>query len=376
MRTQPIALTGPILNTHMSELLPALRERLHALEIELDAANAALLDPDVLADHRKVREHSIRRSALLGPVNAYRALKQAEATILESQTLLQSETDEELRTLARDERDEATATLATLLQDVQQRLVRSDDDAVGALILEIRAGVGGDEAALFAGDLVTMYRAYADQRKWTVDTIEASLGEQGGVRHCILSVEGEGAWSHLGYEGGTHQVKRVPATETKGRVHTSTATVAVLQQPEEVDIDLDVNDVKEMITTATGPGGQNVNKVSTAVHLIHQPTGIEVRMQDTKSQLQNRQKAWQLLRARLYERQRLAQEAARAQERAAMIGTGGRAEKIRTYRWKESLVMDHRLGQSFALQGILAGNLDPIVVALGEMDVARRLEAL
>ena len=360
----------------MAELLPSLRERLQALEIELDAAEAALLDPDVLTDHRKVRDHSIRRSALLGPVSAFRALKQAEAAILESEILLQSETDEELRALAREERDEATAALATLLQDVQQRLVRSDDDAIGALILEVRAGVGGDEAALFAGDLVDIYRAYAAQRKWTVDTIEEATGEQGGVRHCILSVEGEGAWSHLGYEGGTHQVKRVPATEAKGRVHTSTATVAVLQQPKEVDIDLDVNDVKEMITTATGPGGQNVNKVSTAVHLIHEPTGVEVRMQDTKSQSQNRQKAWQLLRARLYERQRLAQEAARAQARAAMIGTGGRAEKIRTYRWKESLVMDHRLGRSFPLQGILAGNLDPIVVALGEMDVARRLEAL
>lgn len=360
----------------MPNLLPALRDRLAALETEFEAADAALLDPDVLCDHRKVREHSIRRAALKGPVDAFRALKAAEATIDEANTLLEDETDDDLRTLAKEERESARTTLDALIEDVQKRLVRSDDDAIGSLILEIRSGVGGDEAALFAGDLLDIYVQYAEHRKWTVDIIEHVAGEQGGIRSAILSIEGEGAWSRLGYEGGTHQVKRVPATETKGRVHTSTATIAVLPQPEEVEVDLDKSDVKEMITTATGPGGQNVNKVSTAVHLIHGPTGIEVRMQDTKSQSQNREKAWQLLRARLFERQRAEQEQARAEERAAMIGTGGRAEKIRTYRWKESLVMDHRLGQSFPLQAVLAGELDPIVEALAEMDVARRLEAL
>ncbi len=360
----------------MAHLIPALRDRLQALEQEFETAEAALLDPDVLVDHRKVRDHSVRRAALKGPVDAWRALKQAEAMIEEADAVLADESDEELRVMARDEREAAKTAMDALIDDVQKRLVRSDDDAIGSLILEVRAGVGGDEAALFAGDLLGVYRQYAAARSWTVDTLEEVAGEQGGVRSAILSIEGEGAWSHLGYEGGTHQVKRVPATEAKGRVHTSTATIAVLPQPRDVEIDIDPNDVKEMITTATGPGGQNVNKVSTAVHLIHEPTGIEVRMQDTKSQSQNRQKAWQLLHARLYERQRKAEEAARAQKRAAMIGTGGRAEKIRTYRWKENLVMDHRLGRSFPLPAILSGNLDPIVEALAELDVAERLKAL
>ncbi|MCH2137024.1 MAG: PCRF domain-containing protein [Phycisphaerales bacterium] len=360
----------------MVDIHPALAERLTALEREFEAAEAALLDPSVLANHTLVRDHSLKRSSLFPLVRAWRALQSAQARIRESDALLKTESDEDLRDLARAERAEALQSLSDLTEEVKQRLVRSEDDAVGALILEIRAGVGGDEAALFAGDLLDMYSQFASGRSWLMESLEQVPGEQGGVRVAIMSVEGEGAWSSLGYEGGTHQVKRVPATETKGRVHTSTATVAVLPQPREVEIDLNPADVKEMITTATGPGGQNVNKVSTAVHLIHEPTGTEVRMQDTKSQSQNRQKAWKLLQARLFESQRRADEAARAAERSAMIGTGSRAEKIRTYRWKESLVMDHRLGRSFPLQPVLSGGLDSIVEALTELDVARRLESM
>jgi peptide chain release factor 1 len=183
-------------------------------------------------------------------------------------------------------------------------------------------------------------------------------------------------WSQLGYEGGTHQVKRIPATEAQGRVHTSTATVAVLPEPEEVEVKLDPADVKEMITTAQGPGGQNVNKVATAVHLIHRPTGIEVRMQETKSQTQNRERAWSLLRARLYERQRAEAHAQRAEARSSMIGTASRAEKIRTYRYKDNIVVDHRIDDSFNLTTVMAGGLQPVVDALIEADTAKRLAAL
>ena len=357
-------------------LLPAIIQRLDALEAELTSTEAALLDPDVLADHTAVRELAVRRAALQGPVDAWRACKQAQASIDEADAIIASSTDNDLLTLAKEQRTTAAQELASLTTDVQKRLVRSDDDAVGALILEIRAGVGGDEAALFAGDLLDIYTRYTARHHWTLDTLEYVPGDQGGVRSAILSIEGPGAWAHLGYEGGTHQVKRVPATEAKGRVHTSTATLAVLPQPKAVDVQLDKADVKEMITTATGPGGQNVNKVATAVHLIHEPTGVEVRMQDTKSQAQNRQKAWQLLRARLYERQRKQQQEARAEARAAMIGSGGRAEKIRTYRWKESTVTDHRTANAVPLAKVLDGDLDAIVHALQELDVARRLEAL
>ena len=263
-----------------------------------------------------------------------------------------------------------------LAEALKTELVTSDDKAVGAMILEIRAGVGGDEAALFAGDLLEMYERYAGIRRWRFETLESQPGEMGGIKTVVIELEGRGAWSELGYEGGTHQVKRVPATEAQGRIHTSTATVAVLAQPEEVEVNLEKSDVKESITTAQGPGGQNVNKVATAVHLIHEPTGIEVRMQETKSQAQNREKAWRLLRARLYERQRRETEARRAEERASMIGSGNRAEKIRTYRYKDNLAVDHRLGGSFNLGELMQGNLTPLIESLIELDVAKRLAAL
>jgi peptide chain release factor 1 len=204
-------------------------------------------------------------------------------------------------------------------------------------------------------------------------------GAVGPAKSCIiLRIEGEAVWAELGYEGGTHQVKRVPDTETAGRVHTSTATVAILPEPKEVEVRIDTAEVKEIMTTAQGPGGQNVNKVATAVHLIHLPTGIEVRMQETKSQAQNRAKAWQLLRARLFERQKAERDAERAQQRRGMIGSASRSEKIRTYRYKENLVVDHRLGsgQSFNLSEIMAGRLDPLVTALAEQDMAERVAAL
>jgi peptide chain release factor 1 len=204
-------------------------------------------------------------------------------------------------------------------------------------------------------------------------------GERGGIKSAILRVSGEGAFAALAHESGTHQVKRVPATEAQGRVHTSTATVAVLPEPEEIEVRIDPGEVREMITTAQGPGGQNVNKVATAVHLIHKATGLEVRIQDTKSQSQNREIAWRLLRARVYDLQKARADAERAEARNAMIGTARRAEKIRTYRYKENLVVDHRLGAaegSFNLSEIMQGRMQPLLDALTEQETARRLAAL
>ena len=316
----------------MSTLADNLMCKLRELDAQYGDLEAQLLDPDVLVDHRRVRTLSIKKSALHPIVDRFRRWNQSETRQDEARQMIASESEAELVDLARGELESARGEAEQLAEELRGLLVTAEDRSISALILEIRAGVGGDEAALWAGDLLEAYRRYAADRGWTFNVLDHAAGDVGGCKACIIEVEGEGAWSNLCFEGGTHQVKRVPATEAQGRIHTSTATVAVLPQPEEVEVDLDPNDVKEMITTSTGPGGQNVNKVATAVHLIHGPTGIEVRMQDTKSQAQNRQKAWQLLRARLYEQQKAAADAERAEVRNSMIGSGSRAEKIRTYR--------------------------------------------
>ena len=350
--------------------------KLEELDAQFGDLSRQLLDPEVLGDHRAVRQLSIKRAAIEPLISEYRAYRGALDEARQMRAVIDDGSDPELVELAREELPDLEATARRLIESIQKQLVTADDQAVGSIILEVRAGVGGDEAAIWAGDLLTMYRRFAAQKGWTVEDLHLAGGDAGGHKLAIVSIGGEAVWAQLGYEGGTHQVKRVPATEAQGRVHTSTATVAVLPEPEEVEITLDPSDVKEMITTAQGPGGQNVNKVATAVHLIHQPSGIEVRMQDTKSQAQNREKAWQVLRARLYERQKAEAESERAQARRTMIGSAGRAEKIRTYRYKENIVVDHRLGRSFNLGEAMAGRLQPMIDELVEHDTAQRLAAL
>jgi peptide chain release factor 1 len=354
----------------------SLIRKLEELDEQFRALQARLLEPEVLADHRQVRSLSIKKAAIEPVVDDYRAWRAALAQINELKEILSDGDDPEMAELARAEQAELQVRAAALIESVQRRLVQADDQSVGSVIVEIRAGVGGDEAGIWAGDLLEMYRRYATARGWTVQELQASPSEMGGVKQAIVSVAGEGVWSQLAFEAGTHQVKRVPATEAQGRIHTSTATVAVLPEPEAIEVELNPADVKEMITTSQGPGGQNVNKVATAVHLIHQPSGIEVRMQDTKSQAQNREKAWQLLRARLYEQQRAQAEAERAEARLGMIGSARRAEKIRTYRYKENIVVDHRLGESFNLAEVMAGNLQALIDQLTEQETARRLASL
>ena len=350
--------------------------KLQELDTQYEELGRSLLDPEVLADHNQVRDLSIKRAAIEPVVNRFREYRSCLEEAQELEAAIAEGTDPELAEMARQELPELQAQAKTLLESVLRQFLTAADRAVGSIILEIRAGVGGDEAALWAGDLVNMYQRFAAERRWRVEEIQCSGADHGGFKQAILRISGEGVWAELGYEGGTHQVKRVPATEAQGRIHTSTATVAVLPEPEDVQIKLDPADIKEMITTAQGPGGQNVNKVATAVHLIHGPSGIEVRMQDTKSQAQNREKAWRLLKARLYERQKAQAEAERAEARSAMIGSGERAEKIRTYRYKDTLVVDHRLGQSFNLTEVMAGRMQALIEALIEQDTAQRLAAL
>tara|TARA_R110002073_G_scaffold1715_3_gene12408 strand:+ start:165465 stop:166559 length:1095 start_codon:yes stop_codon:yes gene_type:complete len=357
---------------------PNLKSKLDELQSQFVELTTQLEDPEILADHKQVSALSIKRAALAPVVEGYIAYSNLVTESDELNDAIHGD-DQELAEMAKEELPSIEMHATEMIEQIKQTLVTTDDRAVGSVILEVRSGTGGDEAALWARDVLTMYVKYATAIGWKVDELDMVTDSGfGGIRHAVVNFQGDGVWQQLSFEAGVHSVKRVPETETQGRIHTSTCTVAVLPEPEEVEVNIDWgNDVEEHITTAQGPGGQNVNKVATAVHMIHKPTGVEVRMQETKSQAQNREKAKRLLIARVHEIERQKIDAQRAEHRNTQIGTGGRSEKIRVYRYQDNIVADQRLDQKFQKNKIIDdADLRPMFDALIEQETARRLAEL
>lgn len=352
--------------------------KLDEIEARYCEIETQIADPEIASNPAKVIPLSKEQGKLRAMVTKYREYKQAATGIEEAkQILADSDADEDFKALARDEMQQLEAKSKALIEEITNSFVMADDMQIDSIIIEIRAGTGGEEAALFARDLYSMYVRYAESHKWKVEQLDFSTTEKGGFREVIFGVKGPGVWAELGYEGGGHRVQRVPQTESQGRVHTSAATVAVLPEPEELDIQIAPEDVVEHVSRSGGPGGQSVNKLNSAIRLEHIPTGITVSMQDEKSQHKNRSKAWRVLRSRVYEHHMSKKRAERDSQRKSMIGSGDRSQKIRTYNFPQNRVTDHRINLSlYSLEKILAGDMDELIAAMKDYDRQQRLKNL
>ena len=351
-------------------------DRLEDLLIRYEEVMGELQEPDVANDPERFRKLMKEQSDLTPIVEAYKEYKQCKQNIEDSLVMLDEESDEEMRELAKEELNDSKARVEELEQELKILLLPKDPNDDKNVIVEIRAGVGGEEAALFAHSLFRMYSMYADARRWKVEVDSLNETELGGVKEICFTIEGDGAYSRLKFESGVHRVQRVPETESGGRIHTSTATVAVLPEVDEVDFELNPADIEMQVFRSSGAGGQHINKTSSAVRLIHKPTGTVVECQQERSQFQNRDRAMQILRSRLYEEKVREQEEAVTAERRSQVGTGMRNERIRTYNFPQGRLTDHRIGLTlYRLESVMDGDLDEIIDALVTADQAERLRA-
>ena len=352
-------------------------DKLDKVEARYEELTRLMADPTVAQNYERVTEYAKEQAGLEEIVSLYREYKSAANELEGTKTLLTDEADPELRELAKAEVARLEEQLDSLQAQLQQLLLPQDPRDARDVIVEVRAGAGGDEAGLFAADLYRMYTRYAEDRGWKTELLSAHATGVGGFKEVIFGIKGRGAFSRFKFESGVHRVQRVPITEASGRIHTSTATVAVLPEVDEVEIHIDPKDLEIEVYGSSGPGGQHMQKNATAVRIIHKPTGMVVACENERSQTQNRLRAMAVLRARLYEQERQKQEDEVAQARRAQVGTGERSEKIRTYNFPQNRITDHRIGLTvYRLPAVLDGDLDPFIDQLAAQEQAERLEVM